>query len=53
LQINVMEYLSLKFDLNIRENIRQKTPVNVLSDHDIKKIVRDFISLIKNGIWKA
>jgi AcrR family transcriptional regulator len=53
LQINVMEYLSLKFDLNIRENIRQKTPVNVLSDHDIKKIVRAFISLIKNGIWKA
>jgi len=49
---SILEYLSLKFDLNIRENIRLKNPVNSLPDNNIKKIVQDFVSLLKTGISK-
>ena len=53
MQFSILEYLSLKFDLNIRENIRLKNPINNLPDQNIKKIVQDFVGLLKSGISKT
>jgi AcrR family transcriptional regulator len=53
LQNSLMEYLTIKFNLNLRENIKQKIPVATLPDNDISKIVQDYVSLLKSGIIKA
>lgn len=49
-QFSVLEYLYLKHNINIRENIRSKKPVYSISEEEILSIVMDFTEILKNGI---
>lgn len=50
IQIGIYDFLSIKYDLDFRENILNKQPVFSISDEEMLKTVRGFSKLMKDGL---
>lgn len=50
IQIGIYDFLSIKYDLDFRENILNKQPVLPISEDEILKTVRGFSMLMQDGM---
>lgn len=50
MQLGLYDFISRKYGINYEENIKNNQPVLSLSITELKKVIREQISILKNGI---
>lgn len=53
IQWGIYDYLEIKYDVDFRENVKQRKPVFSIPEDDIKNDVRSFARLLQSGLQKS
>lgn len=50
IQMGIYDYLALKYEINVLENIKHKKPIIAIPEEEVVKIVRDFTEVLRRGM---